>query len=207
MKTEGTELTLNSQTLNQRPAPTCITQFDGLNNFSNLPPASGFQLKTEGTDLTLNSQPQTLHQRPAPTCITQLGGPTNFSNLPTALQLKTDQSNTGGNKGPEGTNLPQLMKHHTLINDPIFCPLAEVHSADVNEQTTGTDSSKFLPVYPGEEPTGTDSSKFLPVYPGEDPTETGSRKFLPPCHRKATLHTGPDSILALPPQNQCWSLH
>ena len=143
LKTEGSELTLNSQTFNQGPTPTCVTQLDGLTIFSNLPPASGVQLKTEGSELTLNSQ--TLNQRPAPTCVTQLDSPTNFSNLPTALQLKTDKSSTGGNEGPEGTNLRQLMKHHALINDPMFCPLAEVHSADVNEQTTRKALANFCP--------------------------------------------------------------
>ena len=156
--------------------------------------ASGVQLKTGGTELTLHSQ--TLDQRPAPTCVTQLDGLTNFSNLPTALQLKTVKSSTGGNKGPEGTDLHQLMNHHALINDPMFCPLVEVHSADINKQTTVTGSSKFLPAYAGEETTVTGLSKFLPAYAVEDMTVTGSSTFLPACPREETLCTGPHSILA-----------
>ena len=106
--------------------------------------ASGVQLKSEGTVLTLISQPQTLNQIPTPTCLTQLDGPTNFSNLPTALQLETDKSSTGGNKGPEGLNLPQLMNHHALINDPMFCPHAEVHSTSGNETNLETRHGNFL---------------------------------------------------------------
>ena len=179
--------------MNQRPAPTCVTQLDGLTNFSNLPPASGVQLKTEGSELTLNSL--TLNHRPAPTCVTQLDSPTNFSNLPTALQLKTDKSSTGGNEGPEGTNLRQLMKHHALINDPMFCPLAEVHSADVNKQTTTTSSSKYMPAYVGEETTATSSSNFLPAYAGEATTTTSLSKFLPAYVGDETTATSSSNFL------------
>ena len=106
--------------------------------------ASGVQLKTEGTDLILISQPQTLNQRSAPTCLTQLDGPTHFSNLPTALQLETDKSSTRGHEGPEGPNLPQLMNHHALINDPMFCPHAEVHSTGGNEANLEARHSNLL---------------------------------------------------------------
>ena len=157
LKTEGTELTLNSQTLNQRPATTCVTQLDGLTNFSNLPPASGVQLKTGGTELTLHSQ--TLDQRPAPTCVTQLDGLTNFSNLPTALQLKTVKSSTGGNKGPEGTDLHQLMNHHALINDPMFCPHPEVHSTSGHQANLEARHSNFL--LPDSTNLETNTSNFL----------------------------------------------
>ena len=158
--------------------------------------ASGVQLKSEGTVLTLISQPQTLNQIPTPTCLTQLDGPTNFSNLPTALQLETDKSSTGGNKGPEGLNLPQLMNHHALINDPMFCPHAEVHSTSGNETNLETRHGNFL--LPDSTNLETRHSNFLlpdsatleAPYPTELMLETG-QGFSNSNSNKQTGKSGP----------------
>ena len=155
--------------------------------------ASGVHLKTEGTELTLHSQ--TLNQRPAPTCVTQLDGPTNFSNLPTALQLGTDKSSTRRNKGPEGPNLPQLMNHHALINDPMFCPHAEVHSTGGNEANLEARHSNLL--LPDSTNLETRHSNFL--LPDSANLEARHSNFLlpdsanlaAPYSTKLMLETGP----------------